>query len=161
MSAVTADARTPQSWIALVIFIVAVVGIGSLIGTLTPPGEWFESLAKPSWNPPGAVFGPVWSILYVMIGIAGWRVFVDHPQPKAKLLWIGQMLLNYIWSPVWFGAEMPWLAFSIIVVLWVMIVAFILTVRHHDKLAMWLFVPYLAWVSFATVLCGTIAAMNT
>jgi benzodiazapine receptor len=161
MSAVTANARTAQSWVALAIFIVAVVGIGSFIGTQTPPGEWFESLAKPSWNPPGEVFAPVWSILYVMIGIAGWRVFVDQPQSKGKMIWLAQMVLNYVWSPVWFGAEMPWLAFAIIVVLWMTIVAFILTVRHRDKLAAWLFVPYLAWVSFATVLCGTIASMNS
>ncbi|MBJ7578185.1 tryptophan-rich sensory protein [Devosia sp. MC532] len=161
MSAATTDYRTPQSWIVLAVFIVAVVGIGSFIGTQTPPGPWFESLAKPSWNPPGAVFAPVWTILYVMIAIAGWRVVMDNPKSKAMMLWYAQMVLNFLWSPVWFGAEMPWLAFGIIVVLWVTIVAFILTVRHRDMLAAWLFVPYLAWVSFATVLCGTIAAMNS
>ena len=161
MSAATTDYRTPQSWIVLAVFVVAVVGIGSFIGSQTPPGPWFESLAKPSWNPPGAVFAPVWTVLYVMIAIAGWRVVMDSPTSKAYMLWVAQMVLNYLWSPVWFGAEMPWLAFGIIVVLWVTIVAFILTVRHRDKLAAWLFVPYLAWVSFATVLCGTIAAMNS
>ncbi|MBK1794148.1 tryptophan-rich sensory protein [Devosia sp. WQ 349] len=161
MSAATTDYRTPQSWIVLAVFIVAVVGIGSFIGTQTPPGPWFESLAKPSWNPPAAVFAPVWTILYVMIAIAGWRVVMDNPKSKAMMLWYAQMVLNFLWSPVWFGAEMPWLAFGIIVVLWVTIVAFILTVRHRDTLAAWLFVPYLAWVSFATVLCGTIAAMNS
>lgn len=161
MSATTTDYRTPQSWIVLAVFVVAVVGIGSFIGSQTPPGQWFESLDKPSWNPPGAVFAPVWTVLYVMIAITGWRVVMDNPTSKASMLWFAQMVLNYLWSPVFFLAERPWVAFAIIVVLWLTIVAFILTVRHRDKLAAWLFVPYLAWVSFATILCGTIAAMNS
>ena len=161
MSAAATDYRTPKALITLAIFVVGVVGVGILIGWLTPPGEWFEQLQKPWWNPPGAVFGPVWTILYVLIGIAGWRIFMDNPRSTAMVLWFVQMALNFLWSPVWFGAEMPWLAFAIIVALWLATIACMFAANRHDKVAPWLFLPYICWVSFATLLCGTIAAMNT
>jgi benzodiazapine receptor len=160
MSAATTEYRTLQSWITLAIFLALVVGVGALIGTQTQPGAWYDQLQKPPLNPPNWVFGPVWFTLYVMIAIAGWRVWMDDPKSTTMKVWGAQMLLNWAWSPVWFGANMPWLAFAIIVAMWLSIVGFILTVRHRDKLAAWLFVPYLAWVSFATYLNLSIALLN-
>lgn len=156
----TATDRTPQSWLTLGIFLVVVVGVGALIGTQTAPGAWYQQLEKPPLNPPNWVFGPVWFTLYVMIAIAGWRIWMIDRNATAMKFWGAQMLLNWVWSPIWFNANMPWLAFAIIVAMWLSIVGFIVTARHRDRLASWLFVPYLAWVSFATYLNLSIALLN-
>lgn len=154
------DYRAPQSWIALAIFLALVIGVGALIGTQSTPGMWYESLTKPPLNPPNWVFGPVWFTLYVMIAIAGWRIWVGAPRSSAMKFWGAQMLLNWAWSPVWFLAQMPWVAFAILVSMWLCIVGFMVTSRKHDQLATWLFVPYLAWVSFAGYLNLSIAILN-
>lgn len=160
MSAATTEYRSPQSWITLAIFLALVVGVGGFIGSQTAPGPWFEELVKPPLNPPNWVFGPVWFTLYVMIAVAGWRIWMDQPKSTAMTFWGVQMLLNWAWSPSWFGANMPWLALAIIVALWLVIVGFIVIARKRDQLAAWLFVPYLAWVSFATYLNLSIAVLN-
>ncbi|HRO48951.1 MAG TPA: tryptophan-rich sensory protein [Hyphomicrobium sp.] len=152
----TRDARP----IAAALFIIAVVAISMLIGYITQPGPWYASLAKPSFNPPGWVFGPVWTVLYMLIALAGWRIWRAAPSSTAMWLWIAQMILNWFWSPAFFGLNAPWLAFALIVCMLATIVAFIVQARKYDRLAAALFVPYLAWVSFATVLNGSIAAMN-
>jgi translocator protein len=160
MSAATTQYKTPQSWITLAVFLAIVACIGALIGTQTQPGAWYEQLQKPPLNPPNWVFGPVWFTLYVLIAIAGWRIWMDDPKSTAMKFWGAQMLLNWAWSPVWFGANMPWLAFAIIVAMWLSIVGFIVTARKRDTISAWLFVPYLAWVSFATYLNLSIALLN-
>lgn len=139
--------------------IVLVIGLG--IGYLTRPGEWYDSLEKPFFQPPAWLFAPVWTILYVLIAIAGWRIWRRNPQGGAMRLWFVQMLLNWLWSPIFFGAQAPWPAFAIIVALLAVILAFIAHARRVDRPAAWLFVPYAAWVSFATVLNGSIAVLNS
>lgn len=160
MPATATEYRSPQSWLVLAIFLAIVVGVGALIGAQTAPGAWYEQLQKPPLNPPNWVFGPVWFTLYVMIAVAGWRTWVDNPGSTAMKFWGAQMLLNWAWSPIWFTANMPWLAFVVIIAMWLSIVGFILATRYRDKLAAWLFVPYLAWVSFATYLNLSIALLN-
>lgn len=160
MQTVTTGHHSQKSWIALAVFLVAVIGIGALIGTQTAPGEWYQSLTKPPLNPPNWVFGPVWFTLYVMIAVAGWRIWTIAPKSTAMKLWFAQMLLNFAWSPVWFQAQQLWLAFVILVAMWLAIVGFILTSKKHDTIAPWLFVPYLAWVSFAGYLNLSIALLN-
>ena len=137
-----------------------VIGIGWAIGSVTRPGEWYESLAKPAFNPPGWVFGPVWTILYVLIAIAGWRIWRVASKSAAMVLWVAQMVLNWLWSPAFFGAEAPWIAFAIIVALIAAIIGFILQAWKHDRVAAGMFIPYAAWVAFATALNGSIAVMN-
>ncbi|MCW5722821.1 MAG: tryptophan-rich sensory protein [Devosia sp.] len=159
MSATTTQ-RAPQSWLALAVFLLVVIGIGALIGTQSAPGAWYEALNKPPLNPPNWVFGPVWFTLYVMIAVAGWRIWNAAPQSAAMKFWGAQMLLNWAWSPVWFLANLPWLALVIILAMWLAILGFILSARRRDPLAAWLFVPYLAWVSFATYLNLSIAILN-
>ncbi len=160
MSTAAANYRQPRSWLVLAAFIVVVLGIGAWIGTISVPGEWYQSLEKPPFNPPNWVFGPVWSTLYVLIAIAGWRTWMMDRSGAAMKFWFGQMLLNWIWSPVWFIAHMPWLAFVIIVALMATIIGFIVSARKRDLLAAWLFAPYLAWVAFASALNLSIAVMN-
>jgi len=156
----TAVYRTPQSWLALAVFLLVVIGVGALIGTQSVPGEWYDGLTKPPLNPPDAVFAPVWFTLYVLIAIAGWRVWIEAPRSPAMMLWGAQMLLNWAWSPTFFVAEQPWPAFAIIAAMWLAILGFILAVRRRDPLAAWLFAPYLAWVGFAAYLNIGIAILN-
>jgi translocator protein len=144
----------------LLAFIIVVVAVGIGIGCLTAPGDWYESLRKPVFNPPPWVFGPVWTVLYILIAVAGWRIWEKSGRSGAMLVWSLQMALNWLWSPIFFGARMPWLAFGIIVTLFVTIVAFIVKAKHLDRLSAWLFVPYAIWVAFATLLNGFIAAAN-
>lgn len=88
--------------VTLVLFLVLVVGGGVLIGTATVPGEWYEALAKPAFNPPNWIFAPVWTILYVMIAVAGWRVWTRTHTAGAMAIWWLQLGLNFLWSPVFF-----------------------------------------------------------
>jgi translocator protein len=144
----------------LIVFLVAVVGGGLLIGYATLPGEWYASLIKPPFNPPNWLFAPVWTILYVLIAIAGWRVFRVAPKSGAFQLWIAQMILNFLWSPIFFGLEEVRLALAIIATLLVTILGFIFRARPIDHVAATLFIPYAAWVAFATLLNASLWWLN-
>lgn len=144
-----------------VVAIVVVIAVGASIGTTIGPDDWYRSLNKPVFNPPSWVFAPVWTILYVFIGIAFARTFLRDPKGPAMQVWIVQMLLNWSWTPLWFGLHMMWGAFAVIVALWLSIVTFILLTRRTDPVSALLFIPYLAWVSFAAILNGTVAALNS
>lgn len=155
-----ADYKTPRPWLTLAIFLVVVIAVGGLIGTQSVPGAWYEGLNKPPFNPPNWIFGPVWFTLYVMIAIAGWRIWMIDPASTTMKLWFGQMALNWAWSPIWFIGQMLWPAFAVIFGILALIVAFIFSARKHDAIAAWLFVPYLAWVAFASLLNLSIALLN-
>ncbi|HEY6633705.1 MAG TPA: TspO/MBR family protein [Rhizobiaceae bacterium] len=145
---------------ALIPFILLVVGGGLLIGFLTAPGPWYEALTKPSFNPPNWLFGPVWTVLYVLIAVAGWRIWRIGPSRPAMKLWWVQLALNFMWSPVFFGLQQIGLALVVIVALLICILAFIAAAWNLDRLSVWLFVPYAAWVSFASLLNGSIWFLN-
>lgn len=146
--------------VPLVLFLLLVVGGGLVIGYLTAPDEWYAQLDKPLFNPPGWLFGPVWTALYVLIAVAGWRIWRRGAGGWPMKLWWAQLALNFLWSPVFFAAHRIGLAFGVIVVLLAVIVAFIVAARPHDRAAAWLFVPYAAWVAFATVLNASIFVLN-
>lgn len=152
--------RQPRTILALVAFLALVIGVGAFIGTQTAPGAWYASLEKPPFNPPNWVFGPVWFLLYAMIAVAGWRIFLLAPKGPAMVLWATQMLLNWAWSPVFFTAQDLWLALAVIIPMLGIILAFIAVTRRMDRLASWLFVPYAAWVGFATILNLSLAVLN-
>lgn len=146
--------------VSLLGFLVLVVGGGLLIGALTGPGEWYARLAKPAFNPPNWLFGPVWTLLYAFIAVAGWRTWRRRADTPARLFWALQLGLNFLWSPVFFGARRIDLAALIIVLLLVAIVLFIGRSWKSDRVAALLFVPYAAWVSFATVLNLSLLRLN-
>ena len=146
--------------VAIVPFILLVVGGGLLVGFLTAPGPWYEALAKPSFNPPNWLFGPVWTILYVLIAIAGWRMWQRERTGAAMKLWWLQLVLNFLWSPVFFGLEQIGLALLIILALFATILAFLAAAWNLDRVAAWLFVPYAAWVAFASLLNASIWLLN-
>jgi tryptophan-rich sensory protein len=152
-----------RSFLSLAAFVLIVAG-ASAFGALFMPGEWYAALTKPPLNPPNWVFGPVWTLLYIGIAVAGWLVWQQkdaHEGSRIALgLWGTQLALNALWSYLFFGLERADLALIDIVVLLVVIAA---TLRWFLKLrptAGYLFVPYLAWVGFATYLNAGIWYLN-
>jgi tryptophan-rich sensory protein len=166
---VTADASRERaggrSWLALAGFLVlcfAAAAVGG-VATETGPGSWYAGIEKPAFNPPGRVFGPVWTVLYVLIGVSAWLVWRRRGLSGARgplLIWLIQLMLNAAWSVLFFGLRRPDLASLEIVALWIAILATIVAFRRVRPLAAWLLVPYLAWVSFAAVLTFTIWRLN-
>jgi len=152
--------RQPPPALSAALFVGVIVAISLGIGYVTRPGEWYAALAKPAFNPPSWVFGPVWTSLYIVIASAGWRIWHIAPRSAAMMLWVGQMVLNWLWSPTFFGAEAPWLALAIIVAMLGCILMVMVQTWRFDRVTTWLFAPYAAWVAFATVLNGSIAVMN-
>ncbi|NOD95098.1 tryptophan-rich sensory protein [Ruegeria sp. HKCCD4884] len=149
-----------SNWLIRIAFLALVVGGGILIGTLTAPGEWYAQLSKPAFNPPNWIFGPVWTVLYVLIAMVGWRQFETDRSSTAMKLWWAQMGLNFLWSPTFFVLQLPWFAFVVIVALLAVIVMFIAQVRTSDRVSALAFLPYFAWVAFATALNLSIAILN-
>ncbi len=147
-------------WSIRIAFLILVMGGGILIGTLTAPGAWYADLNKPVFNPPNWIFAPVWTTLYVLIAMAGWRQYEARDHGAALGLWWAQLILNFLWSPAFFVVHMPWLALVVIGALWTAIVLFIRGTWHSDRLSALAFIPYLAWVSFATILNLSIALLN-
>ena len=145
---------------ALVLFLVIVIGGGLAIGSVTVPGGWYQALEKPPFNPPNWIFAPVWTILYVFIAVAGWRVWRRDPHGPALKVWVLQLLLNFAWSPTFFRLHQVALALAIVAALLVCVLVFIVLARRVDRPAAWLFVPYAAWVAFATLLTGSILVLN-
>ena len=152
--------RSRRALLLLALFLVVVFVVGGAIGFSTAPGEWYAGLNKPPFNPPNWLFGPVWSALYVMIAIAGWRTFLAEPNGTGMKLWYGQMVLNWLWSPTWFGLHLLWPAFVVIAAILVLIVLFIANRWNRDRVSALLFLPYAAWVAFASLLNLSIAILN-
>jgi tryptophan-rich sensory protein len=155
-----------QHWLSLIVLLFATFG-ATAFGTLATTSSlttWYPTLAKPSWNPPDAVFGPVWTVLYFMMAVAAWLVWRRGSEAEvvpAMTTYFAQLVLNVLWSLIFFGLRAPGWAVLDIVILWV---AIALTIAHFGKVsraAAWLLVPYLVWVTFASVLNITIWRLNT
>ena len=149
-----------KRWIAFIGFLVFVVGGRLVIGFLTVPGEWYAQLNKPAFNPPNWIFAPVWTVLYVMIAMAGWRTFERNRSDWSMRSWWSQLGLNFLWSPVFFTAHQIGAALLIILLLFVAVIAFIVMSLRQDRVATWLFAPYAVWVIFASMLNGAILLLN-
>lgn len=146
--------------LSYILFIGFVVGAGLIAGLTNMPGEWYQSLQKPFFNPPSWLFGPVWTTLYVVIGVAGARIWQRAPKSAAMQLWFAQMAFNLMWSPAFFGLQNPELALVVIAGMLATIIAFMVKAKPIDRISTLLFVPYLAWVSFASVLNLSLAWLN-
>jgi len=137
---------------------------GAAFGGLFMPGEWYALLKKPSWNPPGWVFGPVWTALYTVMAVAAWliwRLGGWQAQRRPLMLFFLQLVLNAAWTPLFFGLHRPGMAFFEIVLLWLTIAATVIAFSRVSRAAAWLLAPYLAWVSFAAVLNFTLWRLNS
>jgi len=144
---------------SLAVFIVLVV-IAASSGVVFKPGAWYETLRKPSWTPPNWLFGPVWSVLYIMIAFAGWLVWSAAPGSTAMWFWGGQLVVNAAWSGIFFGMRRMDLAFYCIGLLWLLVAGFILSAAAISTVAALLFVPYLIWVTIAGALNLSVWRMN-
>jgi tryptophan-rich sensory protein len=146
----------------LIVFLL-IAFVPAVFGGLFGPGDWYREIAKPSWTPPGWLFGPVWTLLYATIGVAGYLAF-GRSEGRQRTLAFGvyglQLLLNALWSWLFFGLENPGLAFVDIAFLLVLIVANIALFLPIRRAAGLLLVPYALWVAFATALNFSIWRMN-
>jgi len=133
------------------------------VGSRFLPGDWYATLAKPPWNPPSAVFAPVWTVLYATMAVAAWLVWrrAGFAGAGVALAAFGaQLALNALWSYLFFGLHRPGVAFADIVALWFAILAVVLLFRRHDGWAGVLMVPYLMWVGFAACLNFALWRLN-
>ena len=144
-------------WLALA-FVAAAAGA---VASIRAP-EFYQELVRPAWAPPGNLFGPVWSVLYFLMGLASWLVWREqHPKSGGALALYGvQLALNALWSWLFFAWREGQWAFIEIVVLWILIVAAVISFWRVRPLAGALLLPYLAWVSFASVLAFKVWRLN-
>jgi translocator protein len=155
-------ARDVLSLLVFLALCFAVAAAGGAV-TATSVHTWYQGLAKPPFNPPDWVFAPVWSALYVLIALAGWRLWRRRSAAAggAALRWWGlQLGFNLSWSFVFFGARLPGAALADIVLLFGAIAVTILLAARADRAAAWLLAPYAAWVAFAAVLNASIWYLN-
>lgn len=152
-------ATPSRSYIILAVFLAVVLGVGFSIGLTIRPGEWYQALSKPWFTPPNWLFAPAWTVVYILIAIAGWRIIITEGVTSVPFrLWFTQMLLNWAWTPVFFGLHQIGLGLAVIVCLLVTVLAFI--IKTQDSLARWCFGPYALWLVYATSLNGAIFVLN-
>ena len=142
----------------LLFFILLVAGV-ALSGVQFRPGAWYMALQKPFWTPPGWLFPPVWTVLYGMIAVAGWRIFAGTSR-FLKALWLTQLVLNGLWSWLFFGMHQTGLGLIDICAMLAAIATMVAISRRIDRNSAWLLTPYLIWVGYATTLNLAIYLMN-
>ena len=152
-SPVAHSPRTPSTWLGLAAF-GAAAAASALIGALgvTGTAAEYQTLDRPAWAPPSWLFGPVWTVLYVLIAISGWLVWRRAGLVPALAVYAGQLALNAAWTPIFFGAGRYGLALADIVALCVLIGVTVVLFRPVSRAAAALLLPYWAWVAFATAL---------
>ncbi len=149
-------------WFGLIAWL-ALVFAASLTSVFVSTDGWYAELNKPAWNPPNWIFGPVWTVLYIMMAVAAWRVWLRGGWKVQRIpltLFLIQWGLNSLWTPLFVGLHLLGWAFAEILVLLVFILLTIRAFRPVDRVAAGLLVPYAAWVAFASVLNFTIWRMN-
>lgn len=161
------EQKTLSRTFKIIVMIVTCVVVGAISGLLTQKGvdTWYPTIKKPSFNPPNWVFAPVWTTLYVLMGIAAGLVWheIDRQKETARkglTFFAIQLGLNALWSFIFFGLNNPFLAFIEIILLWLMIYETFVQFNKVNKIAGYLFIPYLLWVTFATALNGAIWWLN-
>ncbi len=152
-------------WPMLLVFLVACFGAAGIGSALTTSSltDWYPTLAKPSFNPPNWIFGPVWTVLYLMMAVAGWLAWRVGPPPSATIVWtayVTQLALNTAWSGIFFYLHSPGWACLELMLLWLAIVTTMVLFYRRSSVAAWMLFPYLAWVSFAGVLNFSIWQLN-
>lgn len=141
-----------------------VVGATSGFFTMTGVESWYQTINKPSWNPPNWVFGPVWTTLYILMGVALFLVWKADTSAELKKIAISlfavQLVLNFFWSFIFFYLQQPGWAVLELAIMWIFILLTIFAFAQVSKTAAWLLVPYISWVSFAGILNYTIWKLN-
>jgi len=144
--------------------VVVIVFLVATIAGLAPPGQWYETLNKPAWTPPNWLFGPAWTVLYLMIAIAGWIIFTHATTATTKILWSAQLVVNAAWSLLFFGAHQMGLALIDVIAMSALALALIVVLLRDvfpwSRLAALLLIPYWLWVTFAAALNASIWLRN-
>ncbi|MES2517197.1 MAG: TspO/MBR family protein [Bacteroidota bacterium] len=150
--------------LVIAILVCEIGGIASGFFSQSGVGTWFISLNKPSWNPPAYLFAPVWTLLYLLMGISFWLIWKSNAtEPKktnAMIIFGVQLFLNFWWSILFFKLHTPALALIDIILMFITINITIFWFAKISRTAAWLLVPYISWVSFASLLNYTIWIMN-
>lgn len=155
-----------KQYTVLALFLAVCLAAGGLgsVATTRSVAEWYPLLIKPAWNPPSWLFGPVWTLLYILMGLAAWRVWRSAGNfttaRNALLFFLIQLILNVAWSWIFFGLRMPGTAFLELIFLWIAIATTIKAFARIDAAAAWLMSPYIFWVTFAGVLNLNIWILN-
>ena len=157
------DPRSTRSSVIGLLLWLALAFTAAAVGSFFTPGEWYSELQKPAWNPPRWIFAPVWTALYATMGIAAWLIWNRTGLPgrgRALALFLLQLALNAMWSPIFFGLQNPALAFVNIMLLWLALLATVAAFWKMRWPAGALLLPYLAWVTFAAGLNFVIWGLN-
>jgi len=155
------NARQIIGLLGWVVVVFAFAGIGALASTSA--AEFYAQLSRPTWAPPASVFGPVWTLLYAGMAISAWLIWRAHGFTRGRTalaLFMVQLALNALWSWLFFVWHQGALAFIEVVLLWLLIVATVISFWRLDRLPALLMLPYLAWVSFATALTWATWQLN-
>lgn len=137
--------------VSLVVFL-GLVALAAVTGSQFMPGPWYETLSKPWWTPPKWLFPIAWTILYIMIAVAGWRVWKADGVGAALIVWALGLVFNAAWSWIMFGEKQIGWALADLVAMWLTVAAFIVLAWPVDRTAALLFIPYIVWVSYAGAL---------
>jgi translocator protein len=147
-----------RSYFTLLIFVLIVSGV-ALSSAQFQPGEWYAHLQKPGWTPPNWIFAPVWGVLYLMIAVTGWLIF-SSSSTILKTLWIAQLVLNGLWSWLFFGLHRTGLGLIDILTMFACIATLLALSCKASKAVGWLMAPYLVWVGYASTLNAAIYLLN-
>lgn len=159
------DRRPAEIWLRLGLFLALVSATGWLAAQVTLPSlSWYAELNRPRFTPPDRLFGPIWTILYALMALAAWRIWAwgadRSSAPGALAMFFVQLAFNALWSPVFFGAKRPDVAFLVILMLAGAVGVTLVQFFRLDRLAGWMLVPYLLWVAYAALLNGAIVLLN-
>jgi len=165
MTTMTSSTRPQPGGLVLAGLLLGTFAIAAIGGWVTAPNisGWYAHLAKPSFNPPDWLFGPAWSLLYLLMSVAtwlAWRAAPEEDRGSLLALYAGQLAINLLWSILFFGLHMPRMAFADCLLLLFAAVTLTKCCRRYSALAAWLVLPYPLWVAFAAVLNGAIVLLN-
>jgi len=153
-----------MKWLSLVLFLGVCLSIGfaGSVFTFSSVNSWYLQINKPIYTPPNWLFGPVWTTLFIMMGISGWLAWENNKKPKSNafIYYFAQLGLNLLWSIIFFGLRSPFVASVEIIILWVFIFLSIKSFAKINKIASFLLYPYIIWVSFAAFLTVSIYFLN-
>jgi len=156
-----------SNFLKLIIAICIPLAVGFTSGffTISGVGSWYQTIQKPSWNPPNWIFGPVWTTLYILMGVSLFLIWKSQENKDARqtavILFSIQLILNFFWSFIFFNQHQVGLALIEIIAMWIAILFTIFAFAKINNTAAWLLVPYISWVSFATILNYTIWKLNS
>ena len=142
------------------LFLATVVAIGSLAGILAQPNAWFAHLNKPVFLPPTGAFTPIWLAIYILSAIVGWRIWLKPARTILMFLWIVQVLMYWLWAPVFHLLKVPAMALSMLATAGAMQILLIIFMRKSDKTSVVLLAPQLIWTAIIGLLNGAIMLMN-